>query len=276
MAYKDDRLVQDPIVRRTPVTTGEWCCKMGVTEVNAEPAPLLGGGVLLLCATLWAVTISARVTRKWRREVRSRVRGAIIREREHIAGELHDVIAHHLTVMIAGARAAKRVSTFDETIRALCAVETVGRDALAEMRRLLGRLRIEPEETGPPGLDQLPTLVARVENAGLPVRLTVRGDRRPLPDGIDANAYRIIQEALTNALKHAGPTRADVVVGYHPGALRLWISDFGVGEVAGCEGFGLTGMRQRVARLGGEIATGSGPDGGFQVTVALPVNSRRG
>jgi signal transduction histidine kinase len=248
---------------------------MGVGEVNVDAVPLLGGDLLLLGVTLWAVTISVRVNRKRRRELGSRVRGAIMWEREHIARELHDVVAHHLTVMIAGASAAKRGSTFDEARLALGTVETVGRDALVEMRRLLGRLRIEPEETGPPGLDQLPSLLARVEQAGLPVRLTVRGDRRPLPDSIDLTAYRIIQEALTNALKHAGPTRAGVVVGYRPRALRLRIYDFGVGGVAGSLGYGLDGMRQRVVRLGGEIAVGPGPGGGFQVAVDLPVDNGR-
>src|SRR2546429_4369051 len=203
---------------------------MGVGEVTGA-VPLLGGDLLLLGVTLGAVAISVRVIRKWRRELGSRVRGAIMREREHIARELHDVIAHHVTVMIAGAGAAKRGLTFDEATLALGAVETVGRDALVEMRRLLGRLRIEPEETEPPGLDQLPTLMARAEQAGLPVRLTVRGERRPLPECGYANAHRIIQEALTNALKHAGPTRADVVVGYQHQALRMWIYDFGVGGV---------------------------------------------
>ena len=161
----------------------------------------------------------------------------------------------------------------DAAAHALGTIETAGRDALVEMRRLLERLRIEPEETEPPGLDQLPTLVARVEQAGLPVRLTLRGEPRPLPDCVDANAYRIIQEALTNALKHAGPTRANVVVGYQPEALRLWIYDFGVGGVSGSDGYGLDGMRQRVARLGGEIAVGPGPGGGFQVAVDLPLNN---
>lgn len=242
--------------------------------MNGGAVPLLGGDLLLLGVTLGSVMISVRVTRKRHRELGSRVRGAIMREREHIARELHDVIAHHVTVMIAGASAAKRGLTFGEARLALGAVETVGRDALIEMRRLLGRLHIEPEESGPPGLDQLPTLVARVERAGLPVRLTVRGDRRPLPECVDANAYRIIQEALTNALKHAGPTRADVVVGYQPAALRLWIYDSGVGGAMGSDGYGLDGMRQRVARLGGEIAVGPGPGGGgFQVAVDLPVHN---
>jgi signal transduction histidine kinase len=227
--------------------------------------------VLLLGVTLSAITISLRASRKARRELGSQVNGAIMREREQMARELHDVIGHHVTVMIAGASAAKRTLTFDDATLALGAVETVGRDALAEMRRLLGRLRIEPEDAGPPGLDQLPTLVARVEQAGLPVRLTVHGERRPLPDGVDANAYRIIQEALTNALKHAGPTRADVVVGYQPSALRLCVNDFGVGGAARSGGFGLDGMRQRVAGLGGAIAVGPGPAGGFQIAVDLPV-----
>jgi signal transduction histidine kinase len=244
-----------------------------VGEVNADAVPLLGGDLLLLGVALWAVTISVRVSRKRRRELGSRVHGAIMQEREHIARELHDVVAHHLTVMIAGASAAKRRLAFDDAALALGNVETVGRDALVEMRRLLGRLRVEPAETGPPGLDRLPALVARVEQAGLPVRLTVRGEWRPLSDGVDANAYRIVQEALTNALKHAGPTRAEVVVDYRPGALRLWIYDFGVGGATGSDGYGLDGMRQRVVRLGGEIAVGSGPDGGFRIAVDLPANN---
>jgi signal transduction histidine kinase len=227
--------------------------------------------LLLFGITCSAVSVSVRATRKWHRELGSHVRGAIMRDREHLARELHDVVAHHVTVMIAGASAARRGLSFGDATLVLGNVETVGRDALTELRRLLGRLRVEPEETGPPGLDQLPDLVARVEQAGLPVRLTIRGDKRPLPEHVDANAYRIIQEALTNALKHAGPTRADVVVGYRPGALRLWIHDFGVGTAAGSGGYGLDGMRQRVARLGGTIATGPGLGAGFRIAVDLPV-----
>lgn len=241
--------------------------------MNTDIAPL-GGDLLLLGITVSAVTRSV-VTRKWRRELGSQITDAIRREREQLARELHDVIGHHLTVMVAGAGAARRALTPDQATLALGAVETVGRDALGEMRRLLGRVCVELRETGPPGLDQLPALLTRVEQAGLPVRLTVRGERRPLPDCVDANAYRIIQEALTNALRHAGPTRADVVVGYQPGALRLWIHDFGVGATAGCDGYGLDGMRQRVAWLGGEIAVGSGLDGGFHIAVQLPVDRRR-
>jgi signal transduction histidine kinase len=197
---------------------------------------------------------------------------AIMWERDHMARELHDVVAHHLTVMVASASAAKRGLTLDVATLALGVIEAVGRDALADLRRVLGRLSIENEETGPPGLDQVPALVARVEQSGLPVRLTVRGDRRPLPDHVDANAYRIVQEALTNTLKHAGPTRASVRIEYRPGALRLRIRDFGVGGIPGTGGYGLAGMRRRVARLGGEIVVGPRREGGFEVAVDLPLN----
>ncbi|MFL6140549.1 MAG: sensor histidine kinase [Labedaea sp.] len=239
-------------------------------EVNSVAAPFAGEDQLVLGAVVCALMIFVWVCRKRRRDPGQEVRGAILRERARIARELHDVVAHHLTVMIASASAAKRQLTLDGANLTLGVIETVGRDGLVEMRRLLGRLRIE-EETGSPGLDQLPTLVARVELAGLPVRLTVRGDRRPLPDNVDVNAYRIVQEALTNALRHAGPTRARVVVGYLPEWLRLRIFDFGVGGGAGSDGYGVDGIRQRVARLGGAIAVGPGPGGGFQVAVDLPV-----
>ncbi len=240
--------------------------------MNGAAFPLLGGNLLLLGVTLSALAIAVHAARKWRRELGSQVRGAIMRDREYIARELHDVVAHHVTVMIAGASAARRCPSFGDATLALGNVETVGRDALAELRRLLGRLRIEPEDTGPPGLDQLPKLMTRVEQAGLPVRLTMHGDPRPLPAAVDADAYRIIQEALTNALKHAGPTRADLVVAYHPDALRLWIHDFGPGAATPSGGYGLDGMRHRVTRLGGTIAMGPGPGAGFQIAVDLPVN----
>jgi signal transduction histidine kinase len=194
-----------------------------------------------------------------------------MRDRDQIAHELHDVVTHHLTVMVASASAAKRRLTLDTATTTLSTIETSGRDALVEMRRMLGRLQME--ETGPPGLDQLPALVTRVEQAGLPVRLIVRGHRRPLPGDVDENAYRIVQEALTNVLKHAGPTRARVEVGYRSEAVQLRIYDFGVGAVPGADGYGLDGMRQRVARLGGEIAIDTGPNRGFHVAVELPVSA---
>ena len=234
---------------------------------------LLGGHELLLGVTIWVLTICVRVARRLRREQEYRITSAIMREQAQIARELHDVVAHHLTVIVAGASAAKRVKTPEVMTPVLGTIETAGRDALVEMRRILGRLHTEQDEVAPPRLDQLPILLARVAQAGLPVRLTTRGDRRPLPDGVELNAYRIIQEALTNALKHAGPTRADVVLGYRPGSLTLLIYDEGHGGPGFHDGYGLTGMRQRAAQLGGRIAVGPGPDGGFRVAVDLPVRS---
>ncbi|TCO54215.1 sensor histidine kinase [Actinocrispum wychmicini] len=245
---------------------------------------LLGGHQVLLGVTIWVSTICVRsaaakatsmrhAAEKMRREHEFQVRVAITREHTHIARELHDVVAHHLTVIVAGASAAKRMSTSNGASETLGVIETVGRDALVEMRELLGRLHTDQVPAGPPRLDQLPDLVTRVGQAGLPVRLTVLGDRRPLPDDVEAHAYRIIQEALTNTLKHAGPTRAGVVVGYHPGWLRLRIHDEGHGHGRPWPGagYGLVGMRQRAAQLGGVIAVGPGPDGGFQVAADLPV-----
>jgi signal transduction histidine kinase len=242
--------------------------------MSSDVVLLLSAEQLLLGVTICAFLIRVRVARRLRREQQFRIRLAIMEEQAHIARELHDVVAHHLTVIVAGASAAKRVSAGEETASVLGSIEMAGRDALIEMRRILGRLHAEQDDAPPPGLDQLPTLLARVEQAGLPVRLTVQGDRPSLPDGVELNAYRIIQEALTNALKHAGPTRANVMVGYRPGSLLLRIHDQGRGGPPGfLDGYGLTGMRRRAAQLGGDIAVGPGPDGGFRVVVNLPVKA---
>jgi signal transduction histidine kinase len=244
---------------------------------------LLSGHQVLLAVTIGVSTFlvraaTARVAsmrheaKKIRDEYEFQVQVAVAREHTYIARELHDVVAHHLTVIVAGASAAKRVPTPDNAKAALGTIETVGRDALVELRELLGRLHTDQGTPTPPRLEMLPSLIARIEEAGLPVRLTVRGGPQPLPVSLEANAYRIIQEALTNTLKHAGPTRAGVVVEYRPGGLRLRVHDKGHGVTTPCgEGYGLDGMRHRAAQFGGVIETGPGPDGGFQITVDLPV-----
>jgi signal transduction histidine kinase len=245
---------------------------------------LLGADQLLLGVTIWILAMEVRSARgrsrrmaeqatRQRGELEFQVHSAIKQEQAQMARELHDVVAHHLTVIVAGASAAKRMTESGESASALATIETVGREALVELRLLLGRLHAEQDELSPPGLDQLPVLMARVQHAGLPVLLTVQGDRRPLPHGVETNAYRIIQEALTNVLKHAGPTTAGVLVGYRPGSLRLHIHDEGGGGSGFFDGHGLRGMRQRAAQLGGRIAVGPGPEGGFQVAVDLPVES---
>jgi signal transduction histidine kinase len=201
-----------------------------------------------------------------------------------IARELHDIVAHHIVVIVAQAGASRRVfDTEPERARsALQSIETIGREALIETRRLVGVLWVdeEREQSGPrapqPGLDQLPALISQVERVGLPVRLTVRGDPRPLPAGVELNAYRIVQEALTNALKHAGPTSAEVVLDYRAESLDLVVSDRGRGSSRSvAPGHGLVGMRQRAAVLGGHVAVGPQPGSGFQVTATLPVAGRR-
>jgi signal transduction histidine kinase len=209
---------------------------------------------------------------------------AVEQERARIALELHDIVAHHVSVIVAQAGAAGVVfdSRPQQARQALSSIAAVGREAMAEMRRLLGVLHPHGTqiEHGPvPGLDRLPTLIAQIERAGLPVQLAVAGERRRLPAGVELSAYRIVQEALTNSLKHAGPTQAKVLLGYHDEFLELRISDTGhngdppqaVNGDGRTEGRGLVGMQQRAALLGGHVTAGPVPDRGFIVTAQLPV-----
>jgi signal transduction histidine kinase len=205
---------------------------------------------------------------------------AVTAERARIARELHDIVAHHLSVVVlqaAGARASGRPAD-----KALEKIEHSGRQALTEMRRLLGMLREpdeEPELTPQPGLGELPALAESVRAAGLPVRLVVDGDSAAVPAAVDVSAYRIVQEALTNVLKHAGSAHAKVSIGYVDDSVTIEVTDDGPGpeavdliwaEVAQA-GRGLTGMRERVALFGGELRAGPEPDGGFTVRARLPL-----
>ena len=207
---------------------------------------------------------------------------AIRAEKSRIARELHDVVAHHVSVMTAQAAGAQRVFDAEPDLarQALQSIETVGRGALNKMRRLLGVLQTEADDAAvapQPGLDQLPSLLAQMRRAGLPVELRVRGDPRPLPCGVELNAFRIVQEALTNALKHAGPSRAQVELSYHSAYLDLRVCDNGRGFGADATpGQGLIGMRQRASLLGGEIHVRPGSDGGVQVVATLPTEASVG
>jgi signal transduction histidine kinase len=212
-----------------------------------------------------------------------RARQAVIDERIRIARELHDVVAHDMTVMTVQAAAARRTlgrgAAKAET--ALEAIEKAGHEALTEMRRLLGLLRTTDTGTRAPqpGLMRVGQLVSQLEEAGLPVELTVEGDARPLPPGIDLNAYRIVQESLTNALKHGGPdTTALLRLIYQPDRITLEITDDGRGaavELAAADphGHGLVGMRERVSLLGGDITTGPRRGGGYRVRAELPLGA---
>jgi signal transduction histidine kinase len=204
-------------------------------------------------------------------------REAVVEERARIARELHDAIAHNVSMMVVQAGAERRVvdEQHASTREVLETIEQIGRGALTEMRRLVGMLRsdaVDPLEPQP-GLRDLPKLVAQVSDAGLPVVLNVEGERRELPVGIELSAYRIVQEALTNALKHAGDTSASVDVRYGADSLELEIADNGghARENTVSGGHGLVGMRERVALYGGSLQAGRRPAGGFVVRVLLPI-----
>jgi signal transduction histidine kinase len=206
-------------------------------------------------------------------------REAVVEERARIARELHDAIAHNVSMMVVQAGAERRVLKKDSgtTQEVLETIERIGRGALTEMRRLVGMLRSDDGEplAPQPGLDDLPTLVGQVSDAGLPVELHVEGDRRELPVGIELSAYRIVQEALTNALKHAGEAHASVLVRYGIDSLELEIVDDGTGNnteaPVSSGGHGLVGMHERVALYGGRLDAGRRQSGGFAVRVLLPV-----
>jgi signal transduction histidine kinase len=208
------------------------------------------------------------------REEKARV--AVLEERTRIARELHDVVAHAISVIVLQARGARHAldAEPDDARGALDAIEQTATQALREMRRLLGMLRTDDEVAlaPQPSLSHLDTLVAHVRDAGLPVDVRVEGKPRELAPGVDLSAYRIVQEALTNALKHAGPARARVLVRYGEESLELEVADTGAGDVNGdSTGHGLAGMRERVAVFGGELESGPRVEGGYAVRARLPL-----
>jgi signal transduction histidine kinase len=206
---------------------------------------------------------------------------AVAEERARIARELHDIVAHAVSVMVLQVGAVRHRLSRDlsEDREALQGVEQAGRAALAEMRHLLDAMREEGEraERGPqPGLDRLDALLQDVGRAGLPVRLHVHGHPLQLPRGIDISAYRIVQEGLTNALKHADASRAEVALEYAPDQVRIEVRDDGHGAMApNGGGHGLIGIRERVKLYGGEMSTASANGVGFILTARLPVTEYR-
>lgn len=213
-------------------------------------------------------------------------RRAVSDERVRIARELHDVVAHHVSVMGVQAAAARRTIERSpaQAAAALTDIEESSREAVSELHRLLGFLRQpagEPSDVGvvdlpAPSLSQLPGLQRQTAAAGLAVSLSIEGDRPAhLPASIDLSAYRIVQEALTNALKHSGQQEAEVVVRYRPGAVSVHVTDRGVGQQVSTPargGNGLIGMQERVALHGGSLRFGDAPDGGFEVIAELPLD----
>jgi signal transduction histidine kinase len=229
-------------------------------------AALTVGDMVTPAASLAAWGVGAAV-RARRDDIESARRLSVQREREAIARELHDVIAHSVSVMVVGVRGARDVlrTQPDVADATLARVEAGGEQSLAELRRALGLLRAAPELRPQPTLAQLDDLLAE---ASPPARLEVVGERRPLPGGVELSAYRIIQEALTNVRKHAQATEVVVRLAYGD-ALTIEVLDDGRGDGGGA-GRGLLGMRERVALHGGELVTGSETGRGFRVRATLP------
>jgi len=245
-------------------------------QVLAQIATILLN--LFLFGAAWWVGDIFRTSREREEE---NARQAVINERVRIARELHDVVAHHVSVMGIQAGGARRVllQQPEKAQEALSLIESSSRQAVTELHRLLGFLRQgqKTDELSPqPSLHQLSALVKQMQEAGLPVEVKVEGTERPLPPGIDLSAYRIIQEALTNTLKHAGAAKATVNIRYENSAIELEINDNGKGltQADGQEfrGKGMMGMRERVNLHGGRFEAGNVPEGGFSVRVTLPVN----
>ncbi|HEV3463585.1 MAG TPA: histidine kinase, partial [Actinomycetota bacterium] len=256
-----------------------------------------------------AEALAAR-TVELEREREERAKLAVAEERARIARELHDVVAHSVSVMVVQAGAARRTlaTSPGQATTALGQIESTGRQALVEMRRLLGLLRdgdgdgedgeVAAALTPQPSLAHLESLAAAAREAGLPVEIVVEGEPRPLPAGVDLSAYRIVQEALTNSLKHTGPARASVRLCYGREALEVQVLDDGPGPgaapgggglavvtlgpegvlpVSGARpttggGHGLIGMRERVALFGGTLEAGPRPGGGYRVAARLPLS----
>jgi signal transduction histidine kinase len=213
------------------------------------------------------------------REREEKAQLAVSEERARIARELHDIVAHGVSVIVAQARAGPHLTDDPERANGVFrAIESSGREALVELRRLLGILRSDDQQLaiGPqPGLTSLTSLVEQVRASGLPVDLRVEGEPVHLPAGVDLSAYRIVQEALTNVVKHAHATSAEVEVRYRPDALELAIVDDGRGAAVSTNGtgHGLIGMRERVALYGGKLDAGRRDGGGYSVRARLPLGN---
>ncbi|MGW2638896.1 sensor histidine kinase [Streptomyces sp. NPDC001348] len=259
------------------------------------------GVALLRTRRRWQAAVGER---GWllERERESAAHVAVAAERDRIARELHDIVSHNVSLMVVQASAAREVLGImpDEAAVALRAVEDAGRGAMTELRHLLGLLAPsasgEDEDPGPadahpdltpqPGLDRLGPLVDRISFAGLPVEVRISGDPRPLPQGVDVTAYRIVQEALTNALRHGDGGKAEVTVRYADHALRVEVLNTGpsvlTGTVAGDvpersgrhqgTGRGLLGLRERVAVYGGDLDARRRLGGGYRVRARIPLD----
>ncbi|MFI7466688.1 sensor histidine kinase [Nonomuraea sp. NPDC049646] len=258
-----------------------------VAAMLSRASPPSGWGDVAVALVMCAIAAGAGLAVRRHRvlAVQAAERGALLaresvqEERARIARELHDIVAHSVSVMTMHTGTVRLLLREDQEPerQALTTVEAAGREAMEELRRMLGLLRgtqagdLLPQA----GLDRLEELLEQFRSAGLDVTLAVSGERAPLSAGLDLSAYRIVQEALTNTLKHAGPTRAAVSVSYLPAELRLEITDRGPrgprSPSAGGGGHGLIGMRERAALFEGTLTAAPLPEGGFTVRAELPL-----
>ena len=266
----------------TPFVHGE---SPGVGAVISSLVPVglaVALGLYLRARADYIIGLQERAARL-EREHELRAGQAASEERVRIARELHDVVAHNVSLMVVQAQALAATSggNADDRI-ALGRLADLGREALSEMHRMLGVLRLqnggEPERLPQPGVRDLEALVAHTRAAGLEVDLEVRGELREVPPGVDLSVYRIVQEALTNVVRHAAAAHASITLAYRPDALDVTVVDDGIGSRVGHHpgaggGHGLVGMRERVALFGGELETGQRTDArGYRVHAVLPVN----
>jgi signal transduction histidine kinase len=261
------------------VLVAGWAVMLRAPEVPWTEAlwvtlPL--AGVFVLSVVAARRTEAVRVAEERAKRSEEEARRAVDHERTRITRELHDVLAHSVSVMTVQASAVRRLLKPEQEREreALLTVEETGRQALVEMRRLLGIMRddAEPAARAPqPGIGTLPALLEQIRRSGLPVELTIEGTPVELPPGVDLSAYRIVQEALTNTLRHAGPAHAWVAVRYGGEDVEIEVANDGSENGDGA-GHGLVGMRERVALCGGELHSGPRPGGGFTIAARLPVS----
>jgi signal transduction histidine kinase len=266
-----------------PLVVVLWAGWAGLDPMNVgtrgKAAALIWLSPWVIAWLLGALVRATGQATEQRRVAREqRASQAVAEERNRIARELHDVIGHSVSVMTVQASAVRRRMRPDQTVerQALETVEAVGREALAEMRRMVGVLRQPGEETDrepPPGLADLERLVEKFRIAGLPVTLTVAGSAHPLAPGLDLTAYRLVQEGLTNTLRHAdAPADVEVSVAYRADCLELAIRDDGQARPGDLEaGHGLLGLRERVSVYGGDLSARARPEGGFELLATLPL-----
>jgi signal transduction histidine kinase len=284
--------------RRVSVRAAAWVAVPITVGEIVNNGPHAGRVIpeLAVIAIAWVIGDNLRTRRAYLSELKERAARlereredkadrAVIEERARIARELHDVIAHNVSVMVVQAAAGEDV--FDEdpdkARESLAAVASTGRAALTELRRLLGVIRAEGDRGDPayapqPGIERIDELVGQVRETGLPVELSVLGEARPLPEGVGLCAYRIVQEALTNTLKHADASASQVHLRYVADALELQVLDDGHGATTlngEAGGQGLIGMRERVALFGGELTAGPRSGRGYEVRARLPLEETK-